>query len=696
MRTELSLRMKLTVAVAALVALMAVAFLALVQRWMSQSAETWAERRAVGIALVLSNAMRPALDFDDAADARRLFDLSSGPDLVYAELRRPDGTVLTTWRPVLSPPAEDDAPTVELPAGNTVPVALKPGASHLVHVEGQLLTVLAPVTVGPADQPATGVIRADFSLVELTREQQRNLMLATLAALVIILLGSLLGFGIGTLLVAPVRALTRVTRRIAQHHDLREEIDIHSGDEVGALAESFRSMVHGQRALLNALKAAVEGFTGVIQLTSRAGTSVAESASTMQSRVNETAQSVSHMLGSLDGVASNVQDLQESTRRGSVAIVDMARRNESVAQHVKDMAESVESSSSATDQLVSSVQRIASSMQELDTTVGQTTQAMDRIQRTISAVEGNAHATAQLSRRAADDAQAGHHALEDTIRSIERIRENARTAGSVIERLGRSVGEIHAILGVINDFAHKTNLLALNAAIIASNAGESGTAFNVVAQEIKTLADRTRVSTQEISEVIARVQQEAHTAVAAMREGLQSVEEGERVGQDAGGALRKILDSAHQSSQMVQAIAAATVEEATQTKQVSAAFSRIGTSLQHVSAAAREQARDSERVRNSNRSLTSLTLEVRRSSQHQAAGSKEVIGAMERITSLVGMVHEAQSDQSASATQVLRAVDTMRELCTQQTQSARHLEDVIRSLQAQASEMQAVVQRFRV
>src|ERR1041384_5551262 len=96
---------------------------------------------------------------------------------------------------------------------------------------------------------------------------------------------------------------------------------------------------------------------------------------------------------------------------------------------------------------------------------------------------------------------------------------SSRTAGDVIRQLGERIAAIGNILNVIDDVAEQTSLLALNAAIIAAQAGEHGRGFAVVADEIKDLAERTGASTKEIAELIRSVQDESRNAVAAMKIG---------------------------------------------------------------------------------------------------------------------------------------------------------------------------------
>jgi methyl-accepting chemotaxis protein len=117
-------------------------------------------------------------------------------------------------------------------------------------------------------------------------------------------------------------------------------------------------------------------------------------------------------------------------------------------------------------------------------------------------------------------------AVKEAIVGMQNIKETVEATAAVVNRLGKRSHEIGQILKVIDEVTDQTSLLALNAAILASQAGEHGKGFAVVAEEIKDLAERTAASTQEIAGLIASVQEETAESVQAMGRGLKAVERG--------------------------------------------------------------------------------------------------------------------------------------------------------------------------
>src|SRR5262249_27387359 len=154
--------------------------------------------------------------------------------------------------------------------------------------------------------------------------------------------------------------------------------------------------------------------------------------------------------------------------------------------------------SAAIDAMQKSVQKNAAATDELSRAAVETGAAMQELDTSISGVERQALATADLSHEMRDNADRGNTAVSRTVEGMELIKSSAAEAGASIRALGGRIGDIGAILTVIQEVAAQTNLLALNASIIASQAGSHGRGFAVVADEIKNLAQRTGRSTQEI------------------------------------------------------------------------------------------------------------------------------------------------------------------------------------------------------
>jgi methyl-accepting chemotaxis protein len=256
---------------------------------------------------------------------------------------------------------------------------------------------------------------------------------------------------------------------------------------------------------------------------------------------------------------------------------------------------------------------------------------------------------------------------------------------SVISSLGSRIEAIGQIVNVIDDVAEQTNLLALNAAIIAAQAGEQGKGFAVVADEIKDLAERAGASTREITDLIKTVQAESKNAIAAVERGAHNVDRGVEVSNEAERALKKILESSQKSTNMVRAIARATVEQAKGSKQVTDAIGRIAETVQQIAAATSEQARGSELIMKSAEKMRIITQHVERSSQEQARGGRQISSAIENISNMVTQLNTSHRAQTTGSKALLASAARIEQASTAQEQSLKQLTLAIERLKRAAS-----------
>lgn len=382
---------------------------------------------------------------------------------------------------------------------------------------------------------------------------------------------------------------------------------------------------------------------------------------------------IREMTTALSNIAQSIETLASSAEESSSSILEMTATNDETAENVGELASSVRETVSSIEEMAYSIREVAKNVDALSLTAEETSSSMNEMDVSIDQVQSNANETARLSEEVATDAEKGAEAILKTIGEIYRIKESSQEAVSVISNLGFRIEAIGQILQVIDEVAEQTNLLALNAAIIAAQAGEHGKGFAVVADEIKDLAERAGGSTKEIAELIKTIQAESRNAIAAVERGAQNVDRGVEVSNEAERALKKILESSQKSTNMVRAIARATVEQAKGSKQVTDAIGRIAETVQQIAAATAEQARGSELIMKSAEKMRTITQHVERSSQEQARGGRQITSAIEQISNMVNSLNGAQRTQIRGSEQL---VDTARRI----EESARMQEQAVRQL----------------
>jgi len=288
---------------------------------------------------------------------------------------------------------------------------------------------------------------------------------------------------------------------------------------------------------------------------------------------------ISGMVGLIQEIAGNnlaVEDIEitseDETGRASEALNGMKNNLRGIIQSIASTAEHV---ASASEEISASATQQAQSAETQKDQTMQVATAMQQMSATVVSVSDSCNKAAEAARQAAETARMGGSIVEGTLGKMRVIAESVGATAKKMDELGKSSDQIGRIIGVIDDIADQTNLLALNAAIEAARAGEQGRGFAVVADEVRKLAERTTSATKEIAQMIKNIQDETRVAVAAMESGSKQVEEGVSSTAKAGDSLRSIIQMSEQVGGMITEIATAATEQSSTTEQVNGNVEQI-------------------------------------------------------------------------------------------------------------------------
>ncbi|WP_062385452.1 methyl-accepting chemotaxis protein [Pseudomonas abietaniphila] len=201
--------------------------------------------------------------------------------------------------------------------------------------------------------------------------------------------------------------------------------------------------------------------------------------------------------------------------------------------------------------------------------------AVNDMSRSVEQVSANASESVAVAERSVAIANKGNEVVHNTINGMDNIREQIQDTSKRIKRLGESSQEIGDIVSLIDDIADQTNILALNAAIQASMAGDAGRGFAVVADEVQRLAERSSSATKQIETLVRAIQNDTNEAVISMEQTTTEVVRGARLAQDAGVALEEIEGVSKVLAALVESITNAAQQQAALGQQISATMTVI-------------------------------------------------------------------------------------------------------------------------
>jgi len=302
---------------------------------------------------------------------------------------------------------------------------------------------------------------------------------------------------------------------------------------------------------------------GLVTVHSKAA--VFERTSKFQSEQNErNQQAILRLLDELGSLADGDLTVEATvTEDITGAIADsinyaIEKLRELVAT-INETAIMVDSAAKQTESTAGHMARAATTQ---NTEIKAATESIVSMAGSIEEVSGNAERSSDVARHSVDVAHKGGEAVRRTIDGMNAIRETIQETSKRIKRLGESSQEIGNIIELINDIAEQTNILALNASIQASMAGEAGRGFAVVADEVQRLAERSTNATKQIEVLVRTIQSDTNEAVVSMERSTTDVVGGALLAENAGAALDEIEQVSNQIANLVQNISSSARQQA--------------------------------------------------------------------------------------------------------------------------------------
>lgn len=368
---------------------------------------------------------------------------------------------------------------------------------------------------------------------------------------------------------------------------------------------------------------------------------------------SEMENSFAFLLGSREQFSRNVMTLRENVDSVADGTAIIASASEGV------MA-SVDETSTAVNEISVAIEQVTRNLDHLSSIVQQSASAMEEINSTIGSVEQNAAISHEVSSQVKSQADESMAVVTETINSLAEIQSSVGLSYDAITRLSNNSSRIESIIGVINDITKRTNLLALNASIIAAQAGEYGKSFGVVADEIRNLSLQTGHSTGEITGIIEEIMSESMTAASNITATRSLVQRGVDLGHTTGETLKAIYDRSVCSMDMTQQIKQATEEQVVSVKMVSKSMDDISSMTSQIFTASTDQAKATRSIARSIETIKDMAHEMVKSTSRQVEDGRKIRSTVESVTEMVKEMFENMEKRRLESADVIMELESMK------------------------------------
>ncbi|HEX9024423.1 MAG TPA: methyl-accepting chemotaxis protein, partial [Geobacteraceae bacterium] len=333
----------------------------------------------------------------------------------------------------------------------------------------------------------------------------------------------------------------------------------------------------------------------------------------------------------------------------------------SIASASESVMSSVDETSSAAGEISVAIEQVSKNLDFLSEAVDKSVSAIEQINVSLKNVEQNATFSHDTSSQVKMEADKSGIVVEEAIAALAEIQSAVDISYQGIRRLSEKSNRIEGIVRVINDITKRTNLLALNASIIAAQAGEYGKSFGVVADEIRNLSLQTGQSTGEINGIIDEIMNESRLAAESVTATKELVQKGVRLGEETGKALRVILESAQRAMEMTEKIKTTTAEQTDSAHLVARSIEDVSTMTSQIFKASKEQSNATKSIDAAISSIKSMTHEMVTATNRQVEDGREIKDTVEMFGQMVAAIFEDMEKRREESVAVMREVESMRE-----------------------------------
>lgn len=367
----------------------------------------------------------------------------------------------------------------------------------------------------------------------------------------------------------------------------------------------------------------------------------------------ELERSFSEILYRREDYSSNIITLEG-------AVSSMSSNTNNIASAAEGVLKAVAETSNAVVEISDAIEHASRSLDTLSDSTFKSASAMEEVTASLKNIEQSAVTSHSVSKQVKYQADEGRNVVIETVEALAEIQRAVDFSHKGIMRLSENSTRIDGIINVINDITKRTNLLALNASIIAAQAGEYGRSFGVVADEIRNLSLQTGQSTGEITSIIEEILNESRAAADNISLTKQLVQKGVILGNNTGVSLDTISESANKSMEMTEGIKVATREQAQGIELITRSIEDVSSMTSRIFNVSKEQANATRSIALAIATIKQMASEMVVSTSHQVRGSKEIRNSVDGVAMMVHDIFKDLESRKQESESVVKELEIIK------------------------------------
>ncbi len=552
-------------------------------------------------------------------------------------------------------------------------------------------SVVVPVTAGGQK---IGEVTISYSPKSINGEIASSVYTISLyQILMLIIVCSVMAVLFGRDIKKPVVSINSAIEKITMG-DLRREVPDLGENEIGSIARGISFLVERLSATIARLNSTALNVSMAIKQVDTTYSNAISGTRRQSEAMRDIAKSIHNASHAQTEVGENVEKLVSLSTENVSSLIELKATAEEITSNTQRLFKSTEDSYSFVSQMTQTAKEISKNSAEALVSVEDTSASVEQIGASIREVEDHARESSKMAERVKEvTSDVGMLAIMNAVEGMNKISSEVKKSSEIVERLGARSTDIEKVLSVIKDVTEQTNLLSLNAAILAAQAGEHGKSFSVVADEIRALSERTSSSTREIGGIVKTIQRDIRDAVTSIDSAKVKVVEGNDLVVRVGDALKEILTASEYSTEMTKAIERATEEQSLGLRQISAVIEDIRKMMNSIAKSTGEQDSALSYLLEGVGEVKEVADISKRGTEEQAIGTRQISKNLELANERMTSISSAVAAQKRLNEDILGA---MEQITGFGSVTIRDMEEVSLSLKTLFDEIEVLKKEMEV